>query len=51
MTMEKPVTLEDWKEIGEHHFVLCEKLHNLNDDLSKNVKDQIWDDVYMHFEP
>ncbi len=49
--MEEPETIEDWKEIGKHHFELCEKLHELMDDLSKNVQDKIGDDVYRHFQP
>jgi hypothetical protein len=49
--MDYPETFDDWKEIGEHHFELCEKLHNLMDDLPPKVREKIRDDVYKHFDP
>lgn len=30
---------------------LCDKLHNLMDDIPENVKNKIWDDVYKWYEP
>lgn len=51
LKMDEPQTLDEWKEIGKHHFELCEKLHNLMDSLPPKIKEEIWDDVYQHFEP
>ena len=49
--LNKPKTLEDWKEVGENHFELCELLHNSMSELPPIVKDKIWDVLYRHFEP
>ena len=42
---------EGWEEVGEHHYELCKKLHGLMDRLPPKIKEEIWDDVYQHFEP
>ena len=49
--MDKPKTLEDWKEIGESHFELCELLHNNIELIPPKLVDKISDAVYRHFEP
>ena len=57
--MNEPKTVEAWgeisigdlEEIGEHHFKLCQKLHNLMDSLPVKIQEEIRDDVYKYFEP
>lgn len=39
------------QEIINNHFELCEKLHDHMDDLPTKIKEEIWDNVYAHFEP
>lgn len=55
--MEKPKTIEDFKEITNTHMELVEFLHNKCMDkiegkvLPKEEFQELWDLVYRHFEP
>jgi len=49
--IRKPETLEEWKEIGETHFHLCEILHENSDLVPEKLQEMINTFVYQHYEP
>ena len=49
--VDEPKTLEDWKEIGEAYFELCELLHNNSKLIPEELMSKIEDVLYRHFEP